>query len=125
MKQLRLGRVSEDTIRNALYYIRAECVRDGKPGLEHVEALLRERGHNPEAQHVPAKTDRQFRRGELRRLVLAALKDGPRTGPEIARYVSEASGVPYRAAYKRAYIALHKMQEQGVVQHEERVWLAP
>ena len=61
-----------------LYRIRAQIVRDGLEGLEHVDALLRLRGCDPEAVHVPRKTKRTFKRGELRRAMLAALRDGPK-----------------------------------------------
>ena len=41
-----LRRLKPETITRALVALRAELVRDGGPGLEHVEALLQLRGHN-------------------------------------------------------------------------------
>ncbi|KAF0675472.1 helix-turn-helix transcriptional regulator [Profundibacterium mesophilum] len=117
MKQLRLGRVSEDTIRNALLYIRAECLRDGAPGLAEVDELLRLRGH--EVAHVPVKTERLFKRGKLRIAVLAALRDGPKTGPQIAAHIAEAEGLPYRTVYKRLYQCLHTLKESETVSREK------
>lgn len=124
MKQLRLGRVSEDTIRNALLYIRAEIVRDNLNGLEHVDALLAMRGH--EAAPVPRKTPKAFKRGELRRMILDALRDGPQTGAQLAeRIAGQRDGLTRQQAYKRVYIALHGMQRRGMVRHQGRLWLAP
>ena len=119
---IRLGRVSEDTIRNALLYIRAEIVRDNLDGLEHVDALLQMRGHEP--CHVPRRTDRRFKRGELARLILEALRDGPMTGRQIAeRVASQRVGLTVADAYKRVYVGLAKMQAHGHVRHEGRMWL--
>ena len=119
-----LGRVSEDTIRNALLYIRAERVRDNLDGLEHVDALLQMRGHEP--CHVPRRTDRRFKRGELARLILEALRDGPMTGRQIAEHVViRRDGLAASEAYRRVYFALHKMQERGNVRHDGQLWLAP
>lgn len=119
---IRLGRVSEDTIRNALLYIRAEIVRDNLDGLEHVDALLQMRGHEP--CHVPRRTDRRFKRGELARLILEALRDGPMTGRQIAEHVaSQRWGLTAADAYKRVYVALDRMQVRGLVRHEGRMWL--
>ena len=72
-----IGQVKPHTIDNALYHLRALCVREGHEGLEHVEALLRIRGLDPDAMHVPKKQPRRFRRGELRKAVLDALRNGP------------------------------------------------
>lgn len=121
MKQpVRLGRVTETTIRNALLYMRAECLRDGAPGLDHVDALLRARGHDPDAFTFASKTPKAFRKGELQRKVLAALRDGPKTGPEIVRAID--SPLPYATTYKRVYICLSRLHGKGVVRREGRVW---
>ena len=44
IKQLKMNRHSDETITASLYYLRAQIIRDGADGLEHVEALMRLRG---------------------------------------------------------------------------------
>ena len=56
----------------SLYYLRSQIIREGLDGLEHVDALLRLRGLDPEAVHVPAKRVEAFRHGEFKRAVLDA-----------------------------------------------------
>jgi hypothetical protein len=41
-----LRRYKPETITRALVALRAELIRDGGPGPEHLEALLQLRGHN-------------------------------------------------------------------------------
>jgi len=102
-----------------LYRIRAQIVRDGMDGLDHVDALLRLRGCDPEAVHIPRKTNRTFKRGKLRRAILAALRNGPKTGGEIARQVSPD-------ALYLAHNGLKAMKRKGLVVREGKVWrLAP
>lgn len=122
-EKIRLGRVTEATIRNALLYIRAECIRDGAPGIDHVDALLRLRGHDPDNFAFAKKAPKAFRRGDLQFAILTALRDGPRTGAAIAAQVK--GDLDQKAAYKRVYIALHRMKAKGMVKHEGRLWLAP
>ena len=69
-----LRRYKPETITRALVALRAELIRDGGPGLEHVEALLQLRGHNlgPVPQKVVV-TPARFRRNRLRVAIYAAL----------------------------------------------------
>ena len=119
--------IREDTVLNVLHYLRAEIARGGLEGAEHVDALLRLRGHDPAARPIPAKVPKAFRRGELTRVILGALRDGPRTGRELAQAVEAASdGMDYRAAYKRTYVALHRLREAGALRKIKEGWrLAP
>lgn len=119
-EQVRLGRITETTIRNALLYIRAECLREGAPGIEHVDALLRQRGHDPEAFTFAKRTPKAFRKGELQRKVLKALRDGPKTGPEIVRAID--SPLPYRETYRRVYVCLHRLGNKGIITAHSRLW---
>ena len=115
--------IQEDTILNVLHYLRAEIAREGLGGAEHVDALLRLRGHDPADRPIPAKVPKAFRRGELTRVILGALRDGPRTGRELAQAVEAASdGMNYRAAYKRTYVALHRLSESGTVARINGFW---
>ena len=106
---------SNDTFVRVLYRLRAEIIREGQEGLEHVEALLRLRGADPEAQRVPPKAARHFGRGELRLAILRALRDGPRTGMQIAEAIAAEHGIASDLAYKRVAPTLWHLRAQGVV----------
>ena len=119
--------MKERSITNALLHLRARIVREGQDGLEHVNALLRMRGCDPEAQHVPRKHPAdKFRQAELKRLVLDALRSGPQTGKGIAAHiVAQRPHIAPCDAYKRAYVALARMKRDGVVRREGRLWGLP
>ena len=91
-----------ETITRMLANYRAQIIRDGAPGLEHVEALLQMRGHN--LGPVPRKAPPQrFKRGKLRVAIYATLRDGPLTGPQIVERVCEAYGLAYGVQYRSVY----------------------
>lgn len=112
----------DDSLISALHFLRCRIVREGEPGLDHVDALLRQLSVDPEILPIPDKRPKHFKRGELRRAILDALRDGPQTGAQIAERVG--GGLDAKAAYKRTYAALHKMKAAGMVRHEGGVWLA-
>jgi hypothetical protein len=113
-------KLTEETIVSVLRYVRAEIIRDGLGGREHVEELLRARGADPEGQHVPRKTERRFRRNQFRAAILRALRGGAETGPEIVRHVAASTNkLTYEEAYSRVYIALHQMRARGLVTSEK------
>jgi hypothetical protein len=110
-----------ETTTRALRNLRAQIIRDGGPGLEHVEALLKLRGDN--LGPVPRKAPLQrFRRGKLRVAIFAALRDGPCTGPEVVTRVCEAHGLAYGNMYRSVYAQLGEMKKAGYVRHEGRLW---
>jgi len=109
-----------DTITRTLLNLRAQIVRDGGPGLEHVEALLQMRGHN--LGPVPRKAHPQFRRGKLRVAIYAALRGGPLTGREIVEQVCAAHGLAYGAMYRSVYAQLGELKKAGRLGHEGRLW---
>lgn len=115
--------IKDDTIISVLHFIRQEIVRDNLDGLDHVDALLRLRGADPEALVTPYKRPKVFRKGELRQMVLDPLREGPQTGSEIARKVQVRKQVlTYEQAYRRVYICLNTLKRRGLVRHEGRVW---
>lgn len=111
-----------ETITRALQNLRAQIIRDGGPGLEHVEALLQLRGDN--LGPVPRKATYHFRRGKLRVAIFTALRAGPCTGPQVVARVCEAHGLAYKAMYRSVYAQLGQMEKAGQLRHEGRVWLA-
>jgi len=70
------------TVIDTLHYVRQEMVREERDGLEHVDHLLRMYGVEPLALNMPAKTPKDFRKGELRRMVMETLREGPQTGAD-------------------------------------------
>ncbi|MBK1634793.1 hypothetical protein CKO19_03500 [Rhodovulum adriaticum] len=108
---------------SGLHFLRCRLIREGLPGVEHADALLRGLGVDPETLPTPQKVPKSYKRGELQRAILEALRNGPLTGLEITKRVS--GDLPYKAAYKRTYIALNRMKKAGTVKHEGRLWLAP
>src|SRR5688500_15623863 len=114
-----LRKLKPETITRALLALRAELIREGRPGLEHVEALLQLRGNNLPPVPQKAKTPARFRRNRLRVAIYAALRDGPLTGPEIVRRVSEAHGIAYDALYRSVYAQLYMMRKVGRVVRED------
>ncbi|WP_372603053.1 hypothetical protein [Actibacterium sp.] len=118
--------IKEETVVSVLRYVREEILRDGLDGIEHVEALLEARGVAPDSLPVAAKTPKAFKRGELRRMVMDALRDGPQTGAEIAKAVhAQMQDLTYQQVYKRVYVCLWQMKGRGVVVLGGGVWLAP
>lgn len=110
-----------DIITRALRNLRAQIIRDGGPGLEHVKALLQIRGNN--LGPVPRKATHHFRRGKLRVAIYDALRGGPLTGSEIVEKVCAAHALANKAMYRSVYTRLGQMRRNRLVRHEGRLWL--
>ncbi len=115
-----LRRLKPETITRALVALRAELIREGGEGLEHVEALLQMRGNN--LPPVPRKANQHFKRGKLRLAICAALRDGPLTGPQIVERACATHGLAYRTLYQSVYAQLYCMKKAGTLAHEGRLW---
>lgn len=94
-----------------LFRIRHDIVRGDGDGLEHVDALLRLRGIDPEARLIRSPRPRRFKRGHLTRAVLRALRDGPQTTAQIAAKVGNHSGT-----LDSVTGILRRLQQRGQVQ---------
>lgn len=117
MKQpVLMDRLNEASIARVLYFIRAEIVRDGSEGLDHVNALLEMRGHDPEAYHVPEKTPRRFKgRSSRKQAVLSALREGPATSRQLcARIARDAPELDAEAIYPSVAGCLSELKRAGV-----------
>jgi len=101
--------MQDKTINNVLLALRRQIIRDEGNGLDHVEALLRDRDVSiPRAVQISPMS-----RGECRRLMLSIL---PCTAPEAARAVMQrVPDISYRSAYHRAYMALRRLVDDGRV----------
>ena len=115
--------MQDRTIDNALLALRKQIVlADGK-GQEQVEALLAMRG-------VPLPGVRRRGRppgrwGQISRLVLTALSDGPMTLQQLTDYVDQRMPLITREdAYKRVATQLSVMKAQGLVRHGRKMWKA-
>ncbi|MCC5956274.1 MAG: hypothetical protein JJU07_09230 [Natronohydrobacter sp.] len=115
--------LKRQTVIDTLHFVRQEMVREERDGLEHVDHLLRMYGAEPMALNMPRKTPKFFARGELRRLVLEALRDGPRTGRQIADYVQAARpDLPDGHAYKRIYVCIWGLRKRSLIESAGRLW---
>ena len=114
----------DKSIDNALLALRAQIIRGDGKGLDHVEALLRQRGIDPQAHIVRAKRKADAaRKGLMRVIVLDALRDGPKTMREMAQYVrARRPDISPEAAYQRTGQVLAKLKLRGLVARDGRVW---
>jgi hypothetical protein len=113
--------MTDETITRALVALRRKTVREGRPGLKHVEALLKLQGE-PLAP-VPRMNNVRFPRNKLRLAILRALRDGPlRTGQVCDRVCEENSVERTQTRYENVACALRRMRDKGDLGHERPVW---
>ncbi len=79
--------MQDRTINAALLLLRACIIRGDGAGREHVEALLALRGV-PMPPVWPGRRPAAASKGTMKRLLLAALRDGPKTRGELAALVA-------------------------------------
>lgn len=114
----------DKSIDSALLALRAQIVRDNGKGQDHVEALLRLRGIDPSVHHVRRRIPRDScKQREVKRLVLEALRHGPKSPREIGAYfmACKPEVAPDRAMI-RVYRAIYKMRDRGVVAKDGQLW---
>ena len=116
--------MQERSIISALCHIRAEIIREELDGIEHVNALLLARGFNPDSQHVQRKApSNRCKHGEMKQLILAGLREGPKTGPQLAAFIhAQRPEISQEAAYKRVYIALAHHRSKGLWRRVDEGW---
>ena len=108
--------MQDKTINNALLALH----RRGDEEAELARRILALRGV-PLPRHFQ---ERPLARGGCKRLMLAALSAGPMTTLEAAEWVKEAvPGILRASAYQRAYLALRRLEDAGMVRREGRVWV--
>ena len=113
-------------IDSALLTLRKQMIRGDDTGLDHVLALLAMRGVAL-PRVLPAKRKDSAKRGQVRRVLLNALRGGPKPLTELVAVIRVwKPEVPERLAYRRTQQALNKMKAAGLVTREGRLWgLAP
>ncbi len=115
--------MQEKTINNALLALRKQIIRDGGQGLDYVESLLALRGVDM-PRVMPAKRSDAARKGQMRRIILEALSDGPKPLRQIVTVVERSRPeIPPRAAYVRTTQALDKMKNCGMVVSDSGCWV--
>ena len=67
---------------------------------------------------MPQDQDLQLIQGTLDVLVLKTLSGGPRHGYAIARWIHEASQEDLAVEDRALYVALHRLEERGLVEAE-------
>ena len=115
--------MTERTLLHALEQVRRECIY-GADGLEHVEALLKLRGVDPDHLYVPRKmSPDRFKNRVLKRHVVSALNEGPKTSRQIGESVHCAyPHVSVEGCVLRTRRSLYRLKLQGVVGREGILW---
>jgi hypothetical protein len=114
----------DKTINSALLALRAQIIRGNLDGLDHVEALLVQRGIDPAAHHVPRPIPRDScKLREVKLIIIAALRDGPKRPAEIGVYFMACKPEiePDRAMI-RVYRAIYKLRDSGGIVSDGGVW---
>ena len=69
------------------------------------------------------RRDRPLNKGGCRKIVLGMLADGPITSSQVADRLQELlGGIGRRSAINRAYMCLLRLERNGVVVREGRLW---
>ena len=115
--------MQDKTINNALLALRKQIIRGGGDGLDHVQALLEQRGVVM-PRVLPAKRLDVAKRGHMRLWLLEALSERPMRLAELTEAVAlKVPHVPPDRTYKRVSQALCKMKACGlVVSDGKRNW---
>ena len=114
----------DKSITSALLALRAQIIRGNLDGLDHVEALLVQRGIDPAAHHVPRPIPRDScKLREVKLIIIAALRDGPKRPAEIGVYFMACKPeiTPDRAMI-RVYRAIYKLRDSGGIVSDGGVW---
>ncbi len=106
----------DKTIDSVLLALRADIIRRRMDGLEHVEALLRLR-----SVPLPPVRRRYAPRRDTMRIVLDALRDGPKDTAAVAA-IAVAAGIPRYRARRRIWLTLDRLHKRGLVVRDGEAW---
>ena len=107
--------MQDKTITNALGQLRLQLIRSGAD-LIHVDALLAQRGVDPDSLHVPQWIpDDSCRKGEIRLMILGALCMGPKTASQLVQaFRDQRPEMALDVVRVRVWRAVYKMGRSGV-----------
>lgn len=107
--------MQDKTINNALLAL----AKQGGSQAKLADVLLEMRG----VKWSGITQDNHFKRGGTKHFVLNTLKRGPMTSWELGEVIREVRPeIGPDAAYNRAYQALRRLKDRGLVRREGRVW---
>jgi methyl coenzyme M reductase subunit C len=114
--------MQDKSIDGALLALRKNIIRGNLDGLAHVEALLILRQvHMPAV--LPAKKADVARRGQMTRLVMDALRSGPKTTRQISAIIATARPeISPDEVHRRTEAAMCNMRYRGEVVRDGRLW---
>ncbi len=109
--------MQDRTINNALIALH----KAGGEQADLARQILRMRGIEP--PRLVSRCSDPFRRNQMRAAILDALRDGPKTGPEIVWHVMRyRDGWAFKDAQRRVSTALTKMKLTGMVRRVDGLW---
>ena len=115
--------MSDDAINSALYHLRAQIIREETKGLKEVETLLRLRDCEVDAFQVPKKVERKFGRGELRLLVISALREGPMSLRDVAdRVHAKRPDIALDGLLPKIATVLSTIKSKGIATNQNGKW---
>lgn len=114
----------DKSIDSAPLELRRRIIRGNLDGLDHVEALLVQRGLDPAAHHVPRPMPRdRCKLREVKLIILEALRDGPKRPAEIgAVFMTRKPHIAPDRAMIRVYRAIYKLRDSGGILSDGGVW---
>ncbi len=110
--------MQDRTINNALLALRKQGGHEGKLA----EVLLDMRG----VEWTGWVQDKPFKRGDTKTMILGSLKERPMTSWELGGVLRQARpDIGANAASNRAYMALRRLRDKGLVRRDGRMWSLP
>lgn len=116
---INMERFSRKSVERCLYYVRAEIIREGMDGLEHIDGVLAAYGLDPDAYQVPLKRPQTFKgRGSMRRAVMAILKQGGATTMQVSQAIADEHDLDVDDVWRRVGPCLSHLKMRGLVAND-------
>lgn len=114
--------MQDKTITSALCQRRLQLIRSGQT-LDHVDALLVQRGVNPASLHVPRYPADSCRHGEIRLAVIGELQTGPKTASQlVTAFHALHPDMALATARTRVHRSVYKMGRAGMAIRTGMKW---
>lgn len=112
--------MQDRTINSALLHLRKQLAQGDGVGLDHVEALLQQRG--VQMRTVPRIRMKATGKGFMAHWALEALQDGPQTARYVSKHIAtRRPELTFEQSHKFAAVALTKLKRQGLVAHDGKL----